>query len=122
MLHTIDAMRLAARHSFQFQVACRLVVVAIETGGRWSDEAAELLRQLALAKAREAPALLAHSAALAWERRWTRMLGMTCAIAFPESLVAPNESDTWCQTGGVTPSLAELLTHNPRYWVGLDGS
>ena len=31
---------------------CRLVVVAIETGGRWSDEAAELLWQLALAKAR----------------------------------------------------------------------
>ena len=67
---------------------CRLVVVAIETGGRWSDEAAELLRQLALAKAREAPALLAHSAALAWERRWTRMLGTACAVAFAESLVA----------------------------------
>ena len=91
-------------------------MVAIETGGRWSDEAAELLWQLALAKAREAPALLAH--ALAWERRWTRMLGTACAVAFAESLAAPNESDTWCQTGGVTPSLAELLTHDPRWWVG----
>ena len=47
---------------------CRLVVVAIETGGGWSDEAADFLWQLPLAKAREAPALLTHSAALAWER------------------------------------------------------
>ena len=41
-------------------------VVAIETGGRWSDEAADFLWQLALAKAREVPALLTHSVALAW--------------------------------------------------------
>ena len=47
------------------------------------------------------------------------MLGTACAVAFAESLVAPNESDTWCQTGGVTPSLAELLTDDPRKWVGL---
>ena len=49
---------------------CRLVVVAIETGGRWTDEVEDFLWQLALAKAREVPALLTHSAALAWERRW----------------------------------------------------
>ena len=36
---------------------CRLVVVATEMGGRWSDEAADFLWQLALAKAREVPAL-----------------------------------------------------------------
>ena len=61
------------------------MVVAIETGGRWSEEAAEFLWQLAQAKAREAPALLAHAAALAWVRRWTRMLGTTCAVSFTES-------------------------------------
>ena len=93
---------------------CRLVVVGIETGGRWSDEAADFLWQLAVAKAREAPALLAQSAALAWERRWTRMLGTACAVAFAESLVELSERDTWCQTGGAAPSLAELLTHDPR--------
>ena len=93
---------------------CRLVVVAIETGGRWSDEVADFLWQLALAKAREVPALLTHSVALAWERRWTRMLGTACAVAFAESLVEPSEHETWCQTGGDTPSLAELLSHEPR--------
>ena len=93
---------------------CRPVVVAIETGGRWSDEAADFLWQPALAKAREVPALLTHSAALAWERRWTRMLGTACAVAFAESLVEPSERETWCQTGGDTPSFAELLSHEPR--------
>ena len=72
---------------------CRLTVVAIETGGRWSDEAADFLWQLALAKAREVPALLTHSAALAWERRWTRMLRTACAVAFAESLVEPSEHE-----------------------------
>ena len=71
-------------------------------------------RQLTLAKAREVPALLTHSAALAWERRWTRMLGTACAVAFAESLVEPSERETRCQMGGDTSSLAELLSHEPR--------
>ena len=57
---------------------CHLVVVVIETGGRWSDVAADLVWQLAQAKSREVPALMNRSVALAWERRWTRMLSM-CA-------------------------------------------
>ena len=89
---------------------CRLVVVAIETGGRWSDAAADFLWQLAQAKAREAPALLFHSTALAWERRW----GTACAVSFAESLVEPSESLTWCHTGGDVPSLASLQSHDLR--------
>ena len=53
---------------------CRLVVVAIETGGRWSEEAVQFVWQLAQAKAQEAPRFLTQQVALAWERRWTRML------------------------------------------------
>ena len=34
---------------------CRLVVLAVEAGGRWSDEAASFVRALARAKAREVP-------------------------------------------------------------------
>ena len=37
---------------------CMLVVVAIETGGRWSDESVGFIRQLAFAKAREVPKYL----------------------------------------------------------------
>ena len=47
------------------------------------------------------------------------MLGTTCAVALAKSLVAPNESDTWCQTGGVTPSLAEAPDSRPAImgWI-----
>ena len=40
---------------------CRLVVVAIGTGGRWSDEAVNFIWQLATAKARESPPVLCPS-------------------------------------------------------------
>ena len=47
---------------------CKLVVVGIETGGRWAEEGVELLRQLSMAKAREVPVCMARSVSLAWER------------------------------------------------------
>ena len=51
---------------------CRLVV--IETRGRWSEEAVNVLHQLAVARAREVPVYLSHQVAMAWELRWTRTL------------------------------------------------
>ena len=50
-------------------VRCRLVVVGIETGGRWSDEAAEVVRQLAHTRARDVPCHLSLLSEVAWERR-----------------------------------------------------
>ena len=70
---------------------CRLVVVALETGGRWSEEGVDVFRHLAFAKAREVPPALKWPVVLAWERRWTRTLATTCAVAFAASLVAPSE-------------------------------
>ena len=67
---------------------CRLVV-GIETGGRWGDEEAEVVRQLACARARDVPCHLARPAELAWERRWTRVLSTICAVSFAASLVEP---------------------------------
>ena len=93
---------------------CRLVVLAIETGGRWSDEAADFVWQLAQARAREVPSSMSHSAALAWERRWTRMLSISCAVAFTASLVDPAEHESWWACGGEPPSPAELFAHEPR--------
>ena len=43
---------------------CRLVVVALETGGRWSEEALQFVESLAAVRARDAPPALFHSAAL----------------------------------------------------------
>ena len=44
----------------------------------------------------------------------TRMVGTACAVSFLQSLVKPSESLTWCHTGGDVPSLASLLSHDPR--------
>ena len=93
---------------------CRLVVVAIETGGRWSEEAVDLLWQLSCAKARDVPHFMTHQAALVWERRWSRMLSTSCALAFAASLVEPAQCDHMCEAGGELPSLAEVLLHDPR--------
>ena len=92
---------------------CRLVVVALETGGRWSNEAVDFIWQLAQARAREVPSFVTHQMALVWERRWTRMLSTVCAVSFAGSLVGPSHADV-CITEGDMPSLTEVLTHDPR--------
>ena len=93
---------------------CRLVVVAIETGGRWSEEAVQFIWQLAQAKAQEAPRFLTQQVALAWERRWTRMLSTVCAASFATSLVEPMSREVLCQTGGDLPTTADVLFHDLR--------
>ena len=65
---------------------CRLVVMGIETGGRWSTEAVEFVDMFAGARAREAPPR--RSAHLAWRGRWKRMLAVSCARAFARSVVS----------------------------------
>ena len=62
----------------------RLVVVAGEVGGRWSDTTAWLLRRLAEAKAADAPRALRKATALALERRWWNLL----AVATQDALAA----------------------------------
>ena len=56
---------------------CKLVVLAIETGGRWSEEAVQIVRMLAFAEAQQVPSNMQFLVALMWERRWTRMLPIT---------------------------------------------
>ena len=53
---------------------CRLIVLAIEIGGRFSSEAATFLRLLARARARAAPATLQQTAAPALVSRWSALL------------------------------------------------
>ena len=88
---------------------CTLVVVAIETGGRWADEAADFVGELAYARAREAQPLVRAAAALAWMRRWSRLLGTACARAFAQSLVAPATAATTASHDGSAPPLSVLL-------------
>ena len=88
---------------------CALVVVALETGGRWSAEAAAFIEDLAYARARDAPAALRSAAAAAWQRRWVRMLATACANAFARSLVAPVSDLGAAAVDGPAPSVADLL-------------
>ena len=50
----------------------RLVVLAVEVGGRWSDETRSFLSQLARAKARGETPLMRKRAEQAWRLRWAQ--------------------------------------------------
>ncbi len=63
---------------------CRLVVLALEVGGRWSKVAVDFVRLLAKAKARTVPELLRPAAKAAFLHRWTGIL----AVAAQRSLAA----------------------------------
>ena len=93
---------------------CKLVVLAIETGGRWSEEAVQTMKMLAHSKARDAPSYMQFPVALMWERKWTRMLAVDCAVSFAASLVEPARNSSWCRTDGETPLLAALLECDPK--------
>ena len=64
-----------------------LVVLAAEVGGRWSDETADFLCQLAWAKVRELPEDLQRDGRRAWLRRWQKLLGCAAAKSFALSLL-----------------------------------
>ena len=84
----------------------RLVVLAGEVGGRFSDETAQFLRGLASATVRDVPQILQGRAHATWMRRWSSILACAAARAFALSLL-----DRDCSTGvdGHTPSVHEVL-------------
>ena len=91
-------------HDFVAGNRCPLVVVAVETGGRWTTEVVDFVSALAGAQARDALPLLRRSLFLAWRRRWSRMLAVSFGRAFASSLV------TSC-TVTLTPDLADLFAY-----------
>lgn len=66
---------------------CKLVVLGIEVGGRWSAESVHFVRALAKAKARKSPKVLRKSAEMAWFGRWTALLTVAAQRAFAASLL-----------------------------------
>ena len=84
----------------------KLVVLAGEVAGRWSEETASFLRHLARARARSEPPVLQKRAEQAWRLRWGSLLACAAARAFACSLLEKRVS------GGVdgdTPSVHEVL-------------
>ena len=87
---------------------CKLVVVALEVGGRWSTEAASFIRQLAQTRCRAAPAALQTATAQAYIARWSALLTHAAQTAFAKSLLF---EDLWLHTAGdgESPLLSDLL-------------
>ena len=64
----------------------RLVVLAVEVGGRWSNETRSFLAQLAKARSRVEPKLFRRRAEQAWRMRWGAILSCAAAKAVAVSL------------------------------------
>ena len=84
----------------------RLVVLAAEIGARWSEEARAFVSQLAKAKARSVPRILAGRARQAWPHRWSSMLACVSARAFALSLL---ERRTAVGCDGEPPSSSAVV-------------
>ena len=85
----------------------KLVVLALEVGGRWSTETATFLTLLAAARARSESALMWRRVEQAWRMRWAGILGCAAARAFASSLLEQRPSGG---VDGVTPLLPDLLS------------
>ena len=87
---------------------CKLVVTAMEVGGRWSTEAYDFLTALASGRSQDAPRELQGSAYHAWKRRWSAMLSVTAMKAFADTLLRDSAHGTEVG-GGEAPTLGQLL-------------
>ena len=66
---------------------CRLVIIALEIGGRWSEEAADFIRRAASARARGDPVSLRRAAAAAYAHRWVGIGSVAAQRALASSLL-----------------------------------
>ena len=94
---------------------CRLVVLGIETGGRWSAEAVTFLRLLARCRAQSAPPPPLQSACIsAYVLRWSALLACAAARAFASSLLS-YRSPVQPMSTEILPSSATFsLSHRPH--------
>ncbi len=86
---------------------CRPVVLGIEVGGRWSEEALDFVRRLARAKARQHPRLLRASARMAYAHRWTGLLAVAAKRALATTLLELPDAEV--AADGESPLLEDVL-------------
>ena len=89
----------------------RLVVLACEVGGRWSDETCDFLRHLAKAKVRGEPFPVQRRAEAAWLLRWRVLMACSAAKAFALSLL---EARSCVSSDGCVPLTGEVIS-DARY-------
>ena len=86
---------------------CRLVVIGLEVGGRFGDEAATFLRLLARQRAAAVPAHLRPAAQAAWVARWAALLAVAAQRAYATLLELPLAGEV--NGDEAVPDLPELL-------------
>ena len=87
---------------------CRLVVLGLEVGGRWSAEAAAFIRLLARARARSAAVTQRAACVAAFVTRWSGLLSIAAARSFAASLLSLPISNT-ANLDGEAPLLSDVL-------------
>ena len=83
-------------------------MLALETGGRFSQEAIDFLYQLTQAKSRSVPDALQFSVAQGWFRRWINILACASQRAFALSLLDSPAGQGY-NLDGHTPFLGDML-------------
>ena len=101
-------------HELISSTRCRLVVLALEVGGRCSTETVEFLEHLSWARARSTAPLLRFAAALGWRRRWLRLLACSAARAWAESVTMPADLLWGAAEDGDAPPVDALLVDDAR--------
>ena len=89
----------------------RLVVLACEVGGRWSDTSLRFVAGLAKHKARAAPALLRSSARAAWLSRWWGLLSVAAQSALAATLTGDGVLALGGPSGFDEVPLGDVLDH-----------
>ena len=107
-LHTARQKKQRTYPELLASARCRLVVMGMEVGGRWSQESAEFLRLLAQHKARSAPAPLQQATVTSLISRWSAILAHAGMHAFAASLLSL-PADGLANGEGVLPPLGQLL-------------
>ena len=88
------------------QGRARLVVLAAEVGGRWSEETRCFISLLARAKVRSLPKIIRARAQQSWHFRWGSILSCAAARALASSLLESRGSPG---TDGPTPSTSDVM-------------
>ena len=92
-------------------VRCKLVVLALELGGRWSTEAATFVRLLARLRSRAVPASSRGPSISAFTARWSALLSFAAARAFAASLLSLPLGGT-ANVDGEPPLLSDILAES----------
>ena len=105
-----EAARTKRRHYRDVVAArrCRFVVAAMEVGGRWGQEAFDLIRHMAKARARSAPGWLRRTLEAAHARRWTGLIAAAAQSAYAATLGEDDEDVGLCRDAP-PPTWSELL-------------